>query len=1068
MLKRLLSLFLAAVLLIGLLPSVLPRVGAEPAPRTKSAEVEKEKTREEEALQIQKAERRRNADRELTEEEKSQHRDSPVISLNQEMTVVIPEGGAAVVRFTPTKTGWYQLRSMGDLDTYCEVYDEDDVYVAADDDSGDGMNFYVKLRMQAGRSYYFWINMYDEGEGLVTVLLEEYEPVTSGECGVDLTWRIDLDSGRLVIAGTGPMYDWGSYSVPWYEFSREIRSVSLPDGLTKIGQCAFYDCNLLESVELPPSLLTIGGYCFEECDNLTQITIPAKVKTIERSAFLFSGLLEYAVAEDNPAFSARDGVLFNKDGTTLIQYPGGRGGAYTIPAGVTEIGEGAFYGSWNLTAVTIPDGVTTIGEYAFFNCSSLREAVLPDSVAQIEYEAFEYCGSLESVRLPQGLRVLPNGCFSNCGSLQGIELPDQLQSIKAYAFYCCNSLQEITIPASVTEIDYEAFLGCGSLTRLTVLNRDCQIEEDYGTLGESTVTTVYGAAGSTAEAYAAEFGYEFVSIDLCDWGVHNYRLDSEKQHTDTAAGWKRWVCADCGASLRETIPAGHVYTCVEYTYLWHGTMQCVYCDASYEGDASAELSLDTKQTVTFTEDVDWAWLRFTPEKTGSYALTSFSNEDPFADLYDESGNWIAFDDDHGTGNNFRLSANLEAEKTYYFRVAINYEYAGSFDVLLTEFVQAYSGTCGSDLTWRFDPDTGVLTIEGSGWMDDFSWNSVPWDAFQGNITAVALPEGLKSIGVYAFSNCWNLERIVLPASVMYIGNFAFEDCESLSKITLPQSLKVLDEYAFAYCSSLSTVNMQKNLKRIGEGAFWDCPLLEEVTVPAGVEQIGPHALGYYYGYDEDTDNWTTIKVEDFTIRGFPGTVAEEYAIENEFLFIPLQEFADVTVNKWYYDAVLWAVGHDPVITTGTDETHFSPSATCTRAQVMTFIWHAEGDPEPASTANPFTDVKPNKWYTNAVLWAYHNDPQITSGATEDSFGLSNPCTRAQVVTFLWHAAGDPEPTSTENPFTDVKPNKWYTKAILWAVENGITSGMGEGIFGTNETCTRAQIVTFLYKADQIK
>ena len=190
-----------------------------------------------------------------------------------------------------------------------------------------------------------------------------------------------------------------------------------------------------------------------------------------------------------------------------------------------------------------------------------------------------------------------------------------------------------------------------------------------------------------------------------------------------------------------------------------------------------------------------------------------------------------------------------------------------------------------------------------------------------------------------------------------------------------------------------------------------------------------------------------------------------------FNFYELEErvnpFEDVKENKWYYDAVLWACNHDPQITSGTDETHFSPNATCTRAQVMTFLWHAMQDPEPASAENPFTDVKPGKWYANAVLWAYHHEPQITSGSGEDLFGVNDPCTRAQVVTFLWKAAGAPEPNTTENPFTDVREGKWYYKAVLWAVENGITSGMSADTFGTNETCTRAQIVTFLQKAMEV-
>ena len=174
-------------------------------------------------------------------------------------------------------------------------------------------------------------------------------------------------------------------------------------------------------------------------------------------------------------------------------------------------------------------------------------------------------------------------------------------------------------------------------------------------------------------------------------------------------------------------------------------------------------------------------------------------------------------------------------------------------------------------------------------------------------------------------------------------------------------------------------------------------------------------------------------------------------------------FRDVK-KKYYYNAVLWAYYHIPQITGGTGEKQFSPNQTCTRAQVMTFLWKAYDAPEPASMDNPFTDVKPGKYYEKPVLWAFCHDPQITGGMSETAFGVNNPCTRAQVVTFLWKAAGAPEPESEENPFTDVKAGKYYYKAVLWAVENGVTSGMTDDTFGVNNACTRGQIVTFLYAA----
>ena len=166
-------------------------------------------------------------------------------------------------------------------------------------------------------------------------------------------------------------------------------------------------------------------------------------------------------------------------------------------------------------------------------------------------------------------------------------------------------------------------------------------------------------------------------------------------------------------------------------------------------------------------------------------------------------------------------------------------------------------------------------------------------------------------------------------------------------------------------------------------------------------------------------------------------------------------------SAFYYEPVYWAYGHNPQITTGTSATLFSPDKTCTRAQVVTFLWRANGQPEPTLTFNPFVDVKPDAYYYKAVLWAVEKG--ITNGVSATAFGPDRGCTRGQVVTFQWRANGQPEPKAGTNPFTDVKSDAYYYKAVLWAVENGITKGTSATKFSPDNTCTRGQIVTFLYR-----
>ena len=168
-------------------------------------------------------------------------------------------------------------------------------------------------------------------------------------------------------------------------------------------------------------------------------------------------------------------------------------------------------------------------------------------------------------------------------------------------------------------------------------------------------------------------------------------------------------------------------------------------------------------------------------------------------------------------------------------------------------------------------------------------------------------------------------------------------------------------------------------------------------------------------------------------------------------------FIDVPASAYYYDAVYWAV--DEGITNGTTATTFSPNKACTRAQMVTFLWRAAGEPEPETTVNPFTDVAAGAYYYDAVLWAVEQG--ITNGTTATTFSPDATVTRAQTVTFLWRSAGSP--TVSGSGFADVASDAYYAGAVAWAVSEGITNGTTTTTFSPGSSCTRAQIVTFLYR-----
>ena len=164
-------------------------------------------------------------------------------------------------------------------------------------------------------------------------------------------------------------------------------------------------------------------------------------------------------------------------------------------------------------------------------------------------------------------------------------------------------------------------------------------------------------------------------------------------------------------------------------------------------------------------------------------------------------------------------------------------------------------------------------------------------------------------------------------------------------------------------------------------------------------------------------------------------------------------------GNWAHDAIDWAI--DSAITNGTSTTNFSPEMSCTRAQVVTFLWRAAGSPEPESYGHPFTDVAEGSYYHKAVLWAVEQG--ITNGTARDKFSPDMVCSRGQIVTFLWRYEGSPALKNANNPFKDVVSGAYYEKAVLWASETGVTSGTTPTTFRPDDTCTRAQVVTFLHR-----
>ena len=232
-----------------------------------------------------------------------------------------------------------------------------------------------------------------------------------------------------------------------------------------------------------------------------------------------------------------------------------------------------------------------------------------------------------------------------------------------------------------------------------------------------------------------------------------------------------------------------------------------------------------------------------------------------------------------------------------------------------------------------------------------------------------------------------------------------------------------------------------------------------LSVDLGKKHNGMYANLYFYNSKSGELEFQSAGMISGGKASWAFDHASDYAIVIDKESHEPMTFNDVPASAYYAEAVNWAVAKK--ITEGVGNDLFAPNQPCTRAQIVTFLWRAAGSPAPKNTSTSFGDVKSGSFYEQAVAWAVENG--ITGGTGDGKFSPDATCTRAQAVTFLYRASGAPA-VSGNAAFSDVATNAYYADAVAWAAKNGITGGIGGGLFGSGNDCTRGQIVTFMYRA----
>ena len=594
---------------------------------------------------------------------------------------------------------------------------------------------------------------------------------------------------------------------------------------------------------------------------------------------------------------------------------------------VTVIGSSAFYGFKSLKNIEIPDGITSIENYAFCQCWSITSLSVPESVTSIGTGAFRFCGDLKEIKLPSNLTVLSDSLFGADANLEYITfgdaektdtviIPETVQKMGNYVFMNCEKIKNIKLPSNLKSIGKTCFQGCISLTGLFIpqsvesigggIFGDCdalqsvEIEDENNNfifkdgilydvkngilvsavnslipekviVDECTKTIDYSAFADCNNLYEIEIPQGVVNIGEKAFA----RLDNLKNIDipDSVTNITTLAFYRCNGLVSVQVP-GSVTAIKNGTFRECNNLKKVILN---EGVAKIEGS-----AFVFCSSLEQIKL---PQSLMSIGSGAFDNCTSLISVELPDNAIISSDTFRGCKNLSKIVLS-DTNNNYIVKNGILYN---------KNMTRILCYPAGIKDTEFFVPDTvktiGDFAFYGTKALESInipdSITNIGTDAFGecSGLKEVVIPDSVTSMGEAVFYKCTSLEKVKLSVNITSPNPAVFQYCSSLKEVVLPESMKFISFFMFSYCKEITNVVLPDKLNSILSSAFQNCDNLKNITVPKNVTTIQDYALGYYY----DEQGATYKKYDDFTISGYAGSKAQEYAEANGIRFIELNE-----------------------------------------------------------------------------------------------------------------------------------------------------------------------------------